>query len=433
MMKMKHKLGLLLGIVLLISIISIVVIVASVPSKHRKIAISTAKLKKLAQTVTVDGVVEPNKKQVIKLDTTQKVLEVLAAEGQEVKKGDLILKLDSSDNQYELSVEERNLKLAEKELAKVIKNEKIDKNDVEYSHKDAEIAFEDAKAALESAQNVLDADKLLFEKGAISKSQYDKSVEAVKKRTNELALKAMELDRASQSLANYDLDRDEKIYKLSSNINLIKDNINNLKSKVDADTRANIDGKIAKLEVEADQYPTLDNSEIHIYDMSRYIVNIELRQQDALYIKEGMRAKIKVKGLDEAEYKGTVFSVDDVATTSSGGGSGSRVGVKISIDEPDERIKIGYDVEVKIELSMKEEAVVVDFESIIKDTDGTKYIYYVENDLARKRIVSTGIETSFEVEITEGIIPGDRYVVNPPEEMQEKTTMKIWGWRYESK
>jgi multidrug efflux pump subunit AcrA (membrane-fusion protein) len=167
--------------------------------------------------------------------------------------------------------------------------------------------------------------------------------------------------------------------------------------------------------------------------MSKYIVNIELKQQEALYVKKDMQAEIKVKGLDEKLYKGTVTDVDDVALASANGGKGSKVNVKIAIDDPDDRIKVGYDVEVKIDLSIKNEAVVVDFESIVQDNDGEKYIYYVKDNTAQKRPVTTGVETSFEVEITEGVIQGDRYVVNPPPEMQEKNNVKIWGWRYESK
>jgi HlyD family secretion protein len=371
----------------------------------------------------VEGVVEPNKKQVISMDPSQKVIEVIADEGTDIKKGDLILKLDNSDNQYRLSIEEINLKLAERELSKVLNNEQSDKKDVEYSYKQAEIEFHEARSELEIAQNKMAADKMLYEKGAISKSQYEKSVKDLKSKENILTLKTMELDRAALSLANFDLGRDEQIFKLRSDISLIKENMDNLKSKVDAETRADMDGRVVKLDVD---------KEILIYDMSRHIVNIQLKQQDSLYVKEGMKAEIKVKGLDEKKYKGTVTDIDEIALTSNGGG-GSKINVQIVIDNPDEDIKIGYDVEVKLDISIKPEAVVVDFESIIQDNDGKKYIYYVENDIARRRIVSTGIETSFEVEITEGIIHGDRYVVNPPPEMQEKNTMKIWGWRYESK
>ncbi|HYE84650.1 MAG TPA: efflux RND transporter periplasmic adaptor subunit [Clostridia bacterium] len=432
-MNTRLKLSVLIGIILLIFIIGLTSYIAAVPSKHRKIEISTARRKNLAQTVNAEGVVEPNRKQVIKLDTAQKVLEVLAATGQEVKKGDMILRLDSSDNQYKLNVEEINLKLAERELAKLLRDEKTDKKDVEYSYRQAEIAAATAEAELTSAEKTLAADKVLYEKGAISKIQYEESEDNVRNKENALAVKAMELDRAYQTMANFDLDKEEQIFKLKSNISLVQESINNLKSKLDAETRANIDGKVVKLDIEEDQYPTEENSEILIYDMSRYIVDIELKQQDALYIKEGMKAKIKVKGMEEKEYNGTVFEVDEIATASTSGRDDSRINVKMSIDDPDESLKIGYDVEVKIELNIKAEAVVVDFESVIEDNDGKKYVYCVENDLARRRTVKTGIETSFEVEITEGIIQGDRYVVNPPEDMQEKNSMKIWGWRYESK
>jgi HlyD family secretion protein len=423
MMNINKKLVLLLGIILMIFIIGIMTIIASVPSKHRKIEISTAQRKNLTQILNVEGVVEPNKKQVISMDPSQKVIEVIADEGTDIKKGDLILKLDNSDNQYRLSIEEINLKLAERELSKVLNNEQSDKKDVEYSYKQAEIEFHEARSELEIAQNMAAADKILYEKGAISKSQYEDSVKNIKSKENILTLKTMELDRAALSLANFDLGRDEQIFKLRSDISLIKENMDNLKSKVDAETRADMDGRVVKLDVD---------KEILIYDMSRHIVNIQLKQQDSLYVKEGMKAEIKVKGLDEKKYKGTVTDIDEIALTSNGGG-GSKINVQIVIDNPDEDIKIGYDVEVKLDISIKPEAVVVDFESIIQDNDGKKYIYYVENDIARRRIVSTGIETSFEVEITEGIIHGDRYVVNPPPEMQEKNTMKIWGWRYESK
>jgi len=433
MMKIKYKLGLLLGIIILICIIGIMTIIAAVPSKYRKIEISTAIRKNLTQRINAEGLVEPNKQQVINLDPAQKVLEVLAAEGQNVKKGDLILRLDSSDNQYKLSVEEINLKLAERELAKLLRNETADKMDAEYSYKQAEIAAASARTELSAAQKILSADELLFEKGAISKKQYEDSLKNVIGKEDVLTLKTMELDRAYQSFANFDLDKEEQVFKLRSSISLINENINNLKSKVDADTRANIDGRVVKLDIEKDQYPTSENSQIFIYDMSRYIVNLRLKQQDALYIKEGMKAKIKVKGMDEKEYNGTVFDVDEIATASVSEGKGSKINVKVSIDNPDESIKTGYEAEVKIDLNIKADAVVVDFESIIMDKDGKKYIYYVENNLARRKIVATGIETSFEVEITEGVIPGDRYVVNPPEDMQEKNSMKIWGWRYESK
>lgn len=416
-MKIKHKLVLLLGILLLIIITGVAIYTASVPSRYRKIEISTAHKKNLAQSINEEGVVEPGKKQVIEIDPSWKIEEVLVKEGQDVKKGDLVLKLANTDEQYDLEVEEINLKLAERELSKTMKAEKADHMDVVYAVTQSEAAFDKSEAELSSAQRELDRARQLFESGAISKAEYDEAVDNEKNKKDACKLSEMELKIARQALEDFDLDRNEKLFKLQSNIDIIKENLKNLQYKVDAATRADIDGRVVKVDTD---------KEILIYDIDQYVVNLQLSQQEALYIEEDMSAKVKIKGLEEKEYKGKVTEVDDVATD-------SRVNMKISIDNADKDLKPGYAVEVKIDLNIKEQTVVVDFESIVQDRDGKKYVYYVKDNVARKVAVTTGIETDYEVEVLEGLIQGDRYVVNPPEDMQEKNSMKIWGWRYESK
>ncbi|MGE5679123.1 MAG: efflux RND transporter periplasmic adaptor subunit, partial [Pseudomonadota bacterium] len=317
----------------------------------------------------------------------------------------------------DLEVEEINLKLAERELSKAQKDEKADYMDVEYSVTQAETALDKAEAELSSAEKELDRSRQLYESGVISKAEYDESLDNEKSKKDTYKLSEMELKIARQALADFDLDRNEKIAKLQGSIDIIKENLKKLQSKVDAATRADMDGRVVKLDID---------KEILIYDVDQYVVNLQLSQQEALYIEEGMSAKVKIKGLEEKEYKGKVTEVDDVATD-------SKVNVKLSIDNADKDLKPGYAVEVKIDLNIKEQAVVVDFESIVQDRDGKKFVYYVKDNVARKVAVTTGIETDYEVEVLEGLIQGDRYVVNPPEDMQEKNSMKIWGWRYESK
>lgn len=432
-MKSRNKVFIIVGMIILITVISAASIIASALPMDRKIKIGTVYLKNFAQTVSSEGFVEPNRKQVINLDSSQKVMEVFVSEDQEVKKGDLLVKLDSSDNQYRLKVEEINLDMARNDLKKVQSNEKIDKGDLEYSLTMAQNALENERAALSKAKLKYEGDKQLYEKGAISKHEYEDALESIKEHENSLMLKEMEWERAKHAFDNYELSKQDKIFELKGNIRLIEESINNLKSKIDADTRANIDGKVVKLEVEKDQYPTEDNSQILIYDMSKYIINIQVKQKDAIYIEEGMKASIKVKGLEAKEYYGTIVDVDDVALFSAENGKEARVRVRIEIDNPDDIVKIGYEAEVEIDLKIKPQAVVVDFESIVQDNDGKKYIYYVEENQATRVPVRTGIESSFEVEILEGIIQGDKYIVNPTEDIQGKNSVRIWGWRYEAR
>jgi len=429
-MKNRYKVFAVFGLILIALIVSISSIIAAAPFKDRKIKISTAYLKNFAQVISAEGYVEPYRKQVIELDPAQKVEEVYVAEGQDVKKGDPIIKLDNSDNEYRLKVEEINLELARNELKKLQNNEKTDKSELEYNLKLAENALENARNALEKAKTKLSGDEKLYLSGAISKQEYQESLDSLKAHENTVLLKQMELERAVHSFENYELSKQDKIYELNAKIRLIEETISNLKSKIDADTRANIDGKVVKLEVQKDEYPNKENSQILIYDMSKYLINVKVRQRDALHIKEDMKAKVKVKGLDAKEYTGTIIDVEDVAFVSSDSKE-AKVEIKIQIDNPDDMLKTGYLAEVEIGVNIKPQAVVVNFESIVQDNDGNKYIYYVKDNMATKVPVKTGIESSFEVEILEGIIQGDKYIVNPPEDIQEKNSVKIWGWRYE--
>ncbi|HWQ30048.1 MAG TPA: hypothetical protein VN549_03570, partial [Negativicutes bacterium] len=217
-MKIKHKLGLLLGILLLIIITGVAIYTASVPSRYRKIEISTAQRKNLAQSVSEEGVVEPGKKQIIEIDPSRKIEEVLVKEGQDVKKGELVLRYANSDEQYDLEVEEINLRLAERELAKVLSDKKADYMDVEYSATQAETALENAEAELSSAKKELGRALQLFESGAISKAEYDEALDNEKSKQNAYKLSEMELKIARQALEDFDLDRNEKIAKLQGSI-----------------------------------------------------------------------------------------------------------------------------------------------------------------------------------------------------------------------
>src|SRR5690554_474524 len=99
-MKTKTKLLLLLGIISVIFAISFNRIIAPMTSKFRKTVISSAQKKNLAQTVTLEGVVEPIDKQIIEINSTSKVLDIFVEEGQEIKKGGLLLKFDTLEDQH---------------------------------------------------------------------------------------------------------------------------------------------------------------------------------------------------------------------------------------------------------------------------------------------------------------------------------------------
>ena len=75
--------------------------------------------KNLVQSISVTGNIKANEWEEIMLPSTQKVQNVLVEEGQEVKKGQLLVKLDTSDLESQIQIGKISLALGEKVLEKL--------------------------------------------------------------------------------------------------------------------------------------------------------------------------------------------------------------------------------------------------------------------------------------------------------------------------
>ena len=78
---------------------------------------------------------------------------------------------------------------------------------------------------------------------------------------------------------------------------------------------------------------------------------------------------------------------------------------------------VSYSGEVK-----STEAIVVSSDALLEAEDGTKYVYIVDGDNAKRADVVTGIVTDEVVEIISGISVGDKVIVSGKEYISEKNT-----------
>lgn len=415
-MRSKKKLIIIISLVLVVVIIGAIRIMTANKNKEKEVAVETLQAKKLFQTISVTGNIEAKDKEEILLSTQQKVEKIYVTEGQEVKANDLLLTVDTTDLAYQLKKFKLNLDLANMNLNRLLKKDtKSDKKSLENAVKQAEISLANAINDYNDAKRKFEQNKTLFESGAISKEEYDASEKRMNDLKNQMELSQIQLSDAQNSLADFDTNREDQIADQRNQIESAKADIANTQSKIaQSSIKASINGKIVNLEIKENQYPTPENSTITIFDLSLYEVAVEVSQYDAVSIRQGQKASIKVKGLDK-EYTGTVSKIDEAATVKiEGANKEAKVGVEITVDNPDDRIKAGYEADIDITLKESPNTLAVSFEALQEETDGKKYVFVMENGKAVKKYVKTGIETDFEVQITEGLKAGDRYIKNPP-------------------
>jgi uncharacterized protein YsxB (DUF464 family) len=138
-----------------------------------------------------------------------------------------------------------------------------------------------------------------------------------------------------------------------------------------------------------------------------------------------------------SEYEAEVIYVSATATESNGMDIGSLAGsimgggntasgaeIKVKIKNPDEKVVIGFDVDVKIELATLENVLKVPVESVIYN-NGT-YSVYVFNEAdgtVEKRTVVKGILDNASYQILEGLKAGDKVVRSPDPTMEDGTVI----------
>lgn len=428
-MKDRKKLIIIASIVLIVVVLGAVRIITSGKDKVKEVDIGKVETKSLSQTISVTGNIEAASKEEISLPTQQKVQDIFVQEGQQVKAGDAILRMDPTDSEYQLRKYELIHELANLDLQRLLTNgSKNSKKSLEDAVRTAEISLSNSETSYSEAKRKYDQTKALFESGAASKEEYENALKLMNTSKNQMELDTITLDNARDSLKDFGINNSDQIAKQRSQVEQARVDIENIKDKIEESTvKSSINGKVVKLDAQANQYPTLENSTLVIYDLSQYKVKVQVSQYDAVSMAEGQKAVIRVKGI-EKEYKGTVTDIGAAAEiTLNGTDKEPKVELEITLDNPDDKVKVGYEADIDITLQESQNASAVSFESVLEDKDGKRYIFAVENNKAVQKFVKTGLETDFEIQILEGIKAGEQYIKNPPSTLKDGDPVKQSG------
>ena len=392
--------------------------------KPKEVTIEKTIKTTLTETTTATGNIEAKYRNNIVLNSSQKVLEIAIKEGQLVKKGDVLLVLDSSDYQNQLEKQQINLENANITLNQMVQTGIAkEKSASENSLSQAKYNLENAKRKYDDYKKKYEQSEDLFTSEAIAKNELEEAKKNVEDAATNLKSAEDSLKNAQNTLNDTNNSSESKIANQKNQIALIEKDIENCQKKID-DSKiiANIDGKVIKIDAKVNQFP-LDGDQIILDDVSQYKVVVDIKQYDALKVAKGQKANIKIKGSTNS-YSGTVTEIGEFAeakTTSGGSDQEYKVKVSVVIDNPKEEVKGGYEADVQFIFKEKEDCLAIGFDGIKEDkSTKQKYIYVVDsNNKVSKRYITIGIESEYYAEIIEGLEQEERYVLNPPESLLE--------------
>ena len=404
----KKRIYILVGIV--IALIIVLVTLKSkgvIGSNDDSKEVETAKVDEITiiESVSATGKIQPEIEVKISSEVSGEIIALPVKEGQTVKKGDLLVKInpDLYTSGYNRTIS--NLSGSKAGLSQ------------------ADATFKEAKASY-------DRSKTLFDKGIISKSDWDK------------AIATFEGAKANKESAYY------SVQSANATVKEAKDNLGRTTIYAPAD------GTISSLGVELGErvlgQQQMTGTEIlRIANLNNMEVEVDVNENDIVKISIGDSTKIQVDAYLKKEFKGIVTSISNSASAATSADQVTNFKVKVRILKESYQDLIagkpityspfrpGMTATVDIITKRKEKVIGVPISSIVvkSDTTATK-IYEVKDEgedkkvasksdkklecvfvkvgnKAKIRIVKTGIQDDTNIEVISGLKKGDVVIIGP--------------------
>ena len=360
----------------------------------------------IVETVSATGKIQPEIEVKISSEVSGEIISLNVKEGQVVKKGDLLVKInpDLYTSGYNRSVS--NLSGTRANLSQ-------------------------ADASFKESKSNYDRNKTLFEKGIISKSDWDK------------ATASYEVAKAAKQTAYFN------VQSASATVNEAKDNLGRTTIYAPAD------GTISMLNVELGERvlgtQQMTGTEIlRVANLNNMEVEVDVNENDIVKIKVGDEANVEVDAYLKKQFKGIVTSISNSASSALTADQVTNFKVKIRIlkesyqdllegkPEAYSPFRPGMTATVDIITQTKSNVLSVPISSVVikSDTAAVKEIKVVDlneeqkgaapksdkkfecvfvkvGDKAKIRIIKTGIQDDANIEVLTGLKKGDVVITGP--------------------
>ncbi len=172
-------------------------------------------------------------------------------------------------------------------------------------------------------------------------------------------------------------------------------------------------GYITAINVSEGNNYTQGNTVFTISNTESFVVKATVDEYDIASIQEGQSAVVKFDATDDDEFTGTVTYVavtsdsttsssssNSNTTTSSSSSSSASYEVKITLDDTDDRLRVGMTAKASVILESVDDAFAVAYDCVETDNDGNSYVTAVDEDGNETKItVELGLESDYYVQI----------------------------------
>ncbi|KZS39270.1 efflux transporter periplasmic adaptor subunit [Aquimarina aggregata] len=364
--------------------------------------VSTTVIEKIdiVETVSATGKIQPEVEVKLSSEVSGEIIELPIKEGQQVQKGDLLVRINPDIIQSGLNRSQAALE-------------------------NVKAGLQQAEASLKEAKLSYDRNKGLFERGVISKADWDRAVSAY------------EVAEAAKQSAFY------SVKSARATVNEAKDNLDR------TTIYAPMNGTISKLSVELGERVVgtqqMAGTEIvRVANLSNMEVEVDVNENDIVKISIGDSTLVEVDAYLKKEFKGLVTEIANSAENTISADQVTNFKVKVRIleesysdltkDKPESYspFRPGMTATVDVITNKREKVIGVPISAIVikNDTSSVRKtankekttnnsdkkfecVFIKDGEDAKLKVIETGIQDDGNIEITNGLDVGDEVITGP--------------------
>lgn len=368
----------------------------------------------IVEYIEETGVVMLEEETEIYSATAGKVIQVTKNPGEEVKAGEVLVKLDNSDLQLQIKA------LKAQKLSVTAQFDEVRDSAEEEEIKKLTAQVNASEVLYEEAKRVSDNNKVLYEAGAVSLDTFKGSVA-------KLAEAEASLEAARSNLAAAQKGTSDNIKKqYEAQLSEIQTKIEQLEKKSEEMViKSSIDGLIMASEIEAGSIVQMGSKLFEIGGSKGFYIESNVLTEDILGVKLGSPVLMENEDLNIENMKGVVRKIHPRAESimSDLGIEQKRIKVEIALDNVDKVLRPGYEVTVKVITQSSKDTLLLP-EKAIFNYKGKDHVFVNENGQAKLRAIQTGLESDEQVEVVNGLSEGEEVILSPDEDLEEGMKIK---------
>jgi HlyD family secretion protein len=363
----------------------------------------------ISEHMTADAILTPLAQAAIEPKITAPVKKFLVQRGAKVKEGELLAVLENADLAAAALDNKGSYEAAQAAFATATKAQ------VPEDMQKAELDYAQAKANLDLNQSIVNSRKQLFAEGAIPGRDLDTAQAA-------LVQAQAAFDTANTHLQSMQkVSREAALKAAQGQLTSAEGKLNGANAQVSySEIRSPINGVVTERPLFAGETATAGAPLITVMDTSALIAKAHLAQGLAQQMKVGDAAQLQVPGIaDPVDAKVALISpaLDPGSTT---------IEVWIKADNKKGELKVGTPVKVVITGRTVEKAWKIPQSAVLTAQDGSKSVMVVGADgAAHKKAVTLGIGDGEDVQVLNGIAPGDMVITGGAYGLDEGTKVKV--------